>query len=96
MIGQTLGIIQSVFGPPKKERKTPTGRFLQRVTTGSNFVPGSGQTPAPAVQQNPLFSGSVQFGGEQRNRNLLNLAGLAVLAFLGWAFFRKNGRRKRR
>lgn len=91
MIGQILGPVQSVIGPPTKERKTIAGKFLQRLTTGSNFVPGT--SPAPAVQQRPLASGQISFGMEQRNRNLLNIAALAVLALIGWRFFGKKRRR---
>lgn len=90
MIGQILGPVQSIIGPPTRERKTLVGKFLQRLTTGSNFNPGQ---PAPPVQQRPLASGQISFGSEQRNRNLLNLAALAVLAVIGWRFFGKKRRR---
>ena len=92
MIGQILGPVQSVIGPPTKERKTIAGKFLQRLTTGSNFVSGT-SSPAAAVQQKPLASGQITFGMEQRNRNLLNIAALAVVALIGWRFFGKKRRR---
>jgi hypothetical protein len=93
MIGQTLGVVQSILGPPKKERKTLVGKFLQKVTTGSNLSGGS--TPAPAIQNRPLASGSIAFGSEQRNRNLLNVVALAVVALLGYRFLGRGKKRRR-
>lgn len=92
MVGQVLGTVQGVFGPPRKERKTGFGKFLQRITTGSNYQAGQ---PAPATQNRPLASGTINFGGEQRNRNLLTIVGLVVLAFLGSKYF-GGGKKKRR
>lgn len=91
MVGNVLTGIQSVVGPPTRERKTIVGKFLQRMTTGSNFV---APNAAPPIQQRPLASGNISFGNEQRNRNLLNIVALVVVAILGWRFLGKKGRRR--
>lgn len=92
LIGDLLGANNP--NPPQ----TKGGKFLG-FFTGRNRrtrMSANQQVGAEPVQNRPLASGSISFGSEQRNRNLLNVAGLAVLAFLGWAIFGRRGKRGKR
>lgn len=92
--GSVLGLAQTIGGAPRKERKTAFGKMLQKITTGSTFEESQARAASP-IQQKPLASGNISFGKEQRDRNLLNIAALVVVAVLGWRFFGAKKRRRR-
>jgi hypothetical protein len=93
--------LKSVLGgnrvdPPKTGIGKFIGSFSGRNRNARMQAQSSG-TPTPnlPVQNRPLASGSIQFGTEQRNRNLFGI-GVMVVAVVGLiSYFRAPKKRRR-